>query len=144
MKRFYVICSALVVGILLVGSVHAEPPRSGHRFGHHLRYQSRTFWTWRQQLLVPWVPQPFLPPVDPNPGSVIVDPAPDGSDPNSVIADPNAGGDDPNAGTYQEGGVIGRGNSKRQVVTPKGGGPRMQPRISNGTPRIMVSPPRRR
>jgi len=136
MKRFYVICSALVVGVLLVGSVHAEP----HASGQH----SRTLWTWRQQLPVLWVQQPYLCPVDTNPSIVIPDPASDGADPNSVITDPNAVGDDPNAGTYQEEGVIGGWNSNRQVVTPKGGSPRMLLRSSNGFPWIMVSPERRR
>jgi hypothetical protein len=82
--------------------------------------------------------------VDPNPSIVTPDPAPDGADPNSLIADPSAGGDDPNAGAYQEEGVIGGWNSNRQVVTPKGGSPRMLLRSSNGAPWIMVSPPRRR
>jgi hypothetical protein len=197
MKRFNAICGAFAVGILLVGSVHAGPPRSRQRSAHYARQGSVQRWyhhSGRHWIvlpptpeLLPWQWQPEQLPGswgyypnsgDYNPDSGTDDPNAAGYDPNNRDAqlqrgisnrnvarpavapnvgdqrgandlnsesdDPNAGADDPNSGEAQPGRDSSSGNAARPAVTPSVGGQRRLPRISNGSSRIPVSPPRRR
>ena len=136
MKWIYAIGGALVVGILLVGPVHAGRPHSSQRSGHHAgkrsgqhaRYQPGRHWRAlrpRPQLLPwQWLPEQV-------PGALGVDPNAVDQAPASGIADPNAGGPDPNGGGNQPGGDGGDGNAARPTVPPRAGGQPRMPRSSN-------------
>jgi hypothetical protein len=111
MKGFYVSCGALVVGILLVGAVHAGLPHSSHHSGSRPRHYSGH----HQRAQYPRLRQlPRLRIPEQSPGWW-------GYDPYGGTDDPNAGGYDPNSGGYPLGGDIGGGNVARPPVTPKVG-----------------------
>jgi hypothetical protein len=127
MKRFYASCGALVVSILLVGSVHAGPRHSSHRPGHRARHHSghhrRALPPWRPQLPSQWLPQQTQ-----DTGSY----------------NPDTGGYDPNAGDYQPGGDISGGNVAQPAVAPKGGSQRRLHKFGSRSPRISGSVSRHR
>ena len=121
MKRFYVSCGALVVGILLMGSVHAGPNHPGRRAGHHtsqragqrtsqrsrhhLRHHRRVPRPWRlllpeQEQQLPEQGQSLIPgPVQqlPEPGLPQQSPGSGGSDLNSGAYAPASENADPNS-----------------------------------------------
>ena len=138
MKWLYAGCGALVVGMLLVGSVHAGHAgarRSGQRSGAHsgaragLRPSRHPGRHWRAlrpglpwQLPWEWLQQdPEL--YDPNSG--IYDPAAEGYDPNSEGPQPEV---DTGGATVEE-----------PAVTPNGGNQRRPPKFTNGSPRTSGS-----
>jgi hypothetical protein len=139
MKRFFAICSALVVGALLVGPVHAGPPkakqRSGHqagkRSGHHARHPAGRHWRTRRPrpALLPWQ---WLP--EQVPGALGIDPNAGGQAPDGGTAGPIPVPSDPNAGGNPPGGDGGDGNAAQPTVPPRAGGQPRTPGPSNGTP----------
>jgi hypothetical protein len=140
MKRFYASSGALVVGILLVGSVHAgghhSDPRSGHpsRSAHPPRQHSGHHWRalrpWRPQL--PWQWLPVLPGGnDLNPGGDDLGPGDDDLDSGAYDSGPE--GDDTGSGSPQPGRGIGGGTVPRPTVIPEGGS-QGRPRFTNSTP----------
>jgi hypothetical protein len=117
MKWFYASCGAFVVGILLVGSVDARPPHSGHRSGHRVRHKPahprRVVMPWRPQL--PWQALP----------QQTQDPA---------IDIPDIGGDDPIVVDDQPGVDVIGGNGALPQAMPRGAGPRQMPGGGKRTP----------
>jgi hypothetical protein len=133
MRGFYASCGALVVGILLVGTVHAGPRPSSKRHGQHSRHYSghhrRALRPWLLQLPWQWLPEQSQ-------GSVDYDTGSGGYDTSSGADDPNAGGPDPNSGDSQTGGDIGGGSVAPPAVPLRGGSQRRLPRFSTGSPRM--------
>jgi hypothetical protein len=107
MKRFYASCGALVVGIVLVGPVHAGPrqpsQRAGHRSQHYSGHHRRALRPWLLQVPWRWLPDQSQGPVD---------------------YDTGPGGYDPNAGGSQAGMDFGGGSVAPPAATPKGGSQR--------------------
>jgi hypothetical protein len=171
MKRYYAICTALVVGTFLVGPVHAGPPHSSHHSRQRSAPRSRQHsgrpwkmlrpklrqlpWQWLpEQLPGTWGYAPNAGGYDPttvadDPNAVVIDPNnstedlnPAAIDPNIPAEDPNAAGADPNTGDSQRGADAGGGSLARPPVTPKGGSPKRLPQLRNGPSRIPGSRPR--
>jgi hypothetical protein len=142
MKWFSASCAALVVGMLLAGSVQAGRAgagRSGARAGNHSGMRAgqrparpsvrhrRAFRPLPRQLRWQWLPErPWVD--DLSPGSDVLIP----------------GGDDPNSGgPPQEVDVI-DGDGPQAAVAPTGGNPRQLAAATNRSPRASRSQPRRR
>ena len=130
MKRFYVICGALVVAILLVGAVHAGPSRSSHHSATRSRQHSAHY---RKALqprlrLLPRLRIPEQPP-----GWWGYDPESGGYPPYGGTDDSNAVDYDPYSGAYPPGAGIGSGNIARPPITPNVGGPRGSDEPDGGT-----------
>jgi hypothetical protein len=141
MKWFSVSCAALVVGILLVGSVHAGKQRSSHRTAHRSRHHSGHHRRMHRPRVrhIRWQRLPQQP-QDPgasdlNPGGYFPDsggdvpiivpngPIAGGPGPASGGLGPNAEAYDQNDGGYNPGGDAGGANAARPAVPPKGGQP---------------------
>jgi hypothetical protein len=165
MKGIYASCGALVVGILLVGPVHAGKhnasqgagQKSTHHSRHHLRHHKKAQRPWRPRL--PWQEQ-LLPeqesPQLPEQGQLLpaqgVPQLLQGSggsaanngtnDPVSEVAEPNSGGDAaavagsaPGSGDNQVTEDIGGANAARQGGTPKGDRPHRPHKVGKGSSR---------
>jgi hypothetical protein len=146
MKRFFTGCAALVVGILLVEAVHAEPRRSGQRAGPRSRQSSAQKQKAPQARLRqlprraprPWLrrlPSQWLPPQSPAPAVY---------DPEAGDSDTDSGGLDPNSGRYQQEGDSSGGNGARPVVAPERGNRQRPPQLNSRSPRAPGSQSRRR
>jgi hypothetical protein len=156
MKWFYATCGALVVGMLLVGSVHAghagsrhSGPRAGHhsgprtglRLSQHSGHNWRAFRPWPRQFRWQWLPQ--------RPGGNDLNPGgddliPGGDDANSGTYDSGPEGPDPNSGGPQPGTDSSDGDVPQTTVTPTGGNQRRLPELTNRSPRAPRSQPLRR
>jgi hypothetical protein len=128
MKRFYASCCALVLGILLVGPVHAGPQRLGQGFGRLSARQGRAL-----RLRHPrwqWLPQQDV--VDP--GVEVVDPGVEVVD-NGVEVVDNGGVDVVRPGVAPKGNSQGR----QRAVPQKAGNQRRLPKVGNRSPRVAGS-----
>jgi hypothetical protein len=140
MKRFYAICAALVVGILLVGSVNAgthhsskgsgqrSSKRSAHRPRQRPGHQRRAHQPRQRQLPWQWLPeQPQVPgDYDPNPWAGDPSPGSGAPTPGGGSLSPGRGGlipggDNLTPGDSQPERGIGGGNAAQPAVNPKGG-----------------------
>jgi hypothetical protein len=145
MKRFFTGCAALVVGILLVGSVHAEPRRSGQRAAQRSRHHSvqkrkapqARFRQLSRRAPRPWHRRPrwqWLQPQSPAPAVYDLD---------TGDNDTNSGGLDPNSGSYQQEDSSG-GNGARPAAAPEGGAQQQPPPSNNRSAGVPGSQSRRR
>jgi hypothetical protein len=142
MKRFVANCAAVLVGVLLVGPVHAgsgQPSKgsgqaASQRFGNRARQHSGPHW--RVFRPAPWQPRwqwlPEQPPdvlVDvPNPAGVDVIP---GNDPNLGGDVLIPGGVDPNAAGPQPRRDVRGGNAVRPMAMPRTRAPQQGDKLNN-------------
>jgi hypothetical protein len=145
MKWFVTSCASLVVGFLVVGPVHAEPQRGGHRSGQRSRLHSghprKAPRAWQPQLRrrvpLPWqrhLPWQWLPPRAPGFGDF--DPAAGGFVPDSGSFVPSIGGDQPGV-------VLSGGNGAPLAAAPEGGAQQRPTQGNSRSPQGPGAQPRR-